>query len=222
MHYYIFQIYALILSLSLAWPWPYDWIRVNSIVFFFNLDFWEFTKVHTIYQSQTQAYADPNTIPFNYFAYALSWILIAILAPLIYTAIYMIISWVPNYGPLDVILSQAKLTRAFLFIAQILAIPFGVATVRLLDCQNYPDPTTGVQQFRSIVYRDTQCWGADHLGIMIPMLGLFILYFIALPIWMIYTIQREIVSPLLCTYSSWWMHERNLQLKETEFVQSGN
>ena len=188
-------------------------------MFFFNLDLWEFTKVHTIYQSQTQAYADPNNIPFNYFAYALTWLLIALLAPLIYGTTYLIIVMLPNYGPLDVILSQAKLTRVFLFIAQIFAIPFGVATVRLLDCQNYPDPATGDQQFRSIVYRDTQCWSADHLGIMIPMLAIFILYFVALPIWMIYSIQRELVSPLCCTYSSWWTHERNLQLIEAEFVQ---
>ena len=106
-----------------------------------------------------------------------------------------------------------------LFIVQIFAIPFGVATVKLFDCQNYPNSFTGEQEFRSIVLRDTQCWSATHLGIMVPMLLIFIMYFIALPIWLIFSIQRELVSPLLCTYSSWWTHERNLQLKEAEFVQ---
>ena len=213
------QIYSLILSLSLAWPWSYDWIRVNSIVFFFNLDFWEFTKVHTIYQSQTQAYGDPNDIPFHYLTYALIWFLLALLAPLIYTAIYFLIQRLPNYGPLDVILSRGKLTRACLFIAQILAIPFGVATVKLLDCQYYPDATTGVLQFRSIVLRDTQCWSGPHLGIMVPLLLVAAIYFIAVPIWLIFSIQTELISPLFCTHSSWWTHERDLQLKEAEFVQ---
>jgi hypothetical protein len=188
-------------------------------VFFFNLDLWDFTKVHTVYQSQTQAYADPNSIPFYYFGYALTWHIIALLAPLIYVTIYLIIPRLPNYGPLDIILSRAKLTRAFLFIAQILAIPFGVAVVKQLGCQNYPNPATGTQQFRSIVYRDTQCLSAEHLSITIPMVILFILYFTGLATWMVWSIQRELVSPLMCTYDSWWTHERNLQLKEAEFVQ---
>ena len=166
-----------------------------------------------------QAYADPNDIPFNYFSYALSWVLLALLGPLIYAAIYFIIQWQPNYGPLDIILFRAKLMRVSLFILQIFTIPFGVVTVKLFDCQNYPNPFTGGQEFRSIVLRDTQCWSATHLGIIVPMLFIFITYFIAVPIWLIFSIQRELVSPLFCTYSLWWTHERNLQLKEAEFVQ---
>lgn len=141
------------------------------------------------------------------------------MAPLVYGTIYLIIARLPNYGPLDITLSRAKLTRAFLFIAQILAIPFGVAVVRHLACQNYPDPATETEQFRSIVYRDTLCRSIEHLGITVPMVALLIMYFTALPIWMAYSIQREVVSPLLCTYDSWWTHERDLQLKEAEFVQ---
>ena len=176
--------------------------------------------MHTIYQSQTQAYADPNSIPFNYFAYAVSWVFVAsILAPLVYGTIYWIIARLPNYGPLDISLSRAKLTRAFLFIAQILAIPFGVAVVRHLACQNYPDPTTETEQLRSIIYRDALCRSIQHLGITFSMVFYFILYFTAVPIWMAYNIQREVVSPLLCSYDSWWTHERDLQLKEAEFVQ---
>ena len=175
--------------------------------------------MHTVYQSQTQAYADPNSIPFNYLAYAFFWIAIVLLSPVVYHTIYLIIARLPNYGPLDISLSRAKLTRAFIFIAQILAIPFGVAVVRHLACQNYPDPTTETEQLRSIIYRDTLCQSVRHLGITFPMVVLFILYFIAVPIWMAYNIHREVVSPLSCSYDSWWTHERDLQLKEAEFVQ---
>ena len=213
------QIYALILSLSLAWPWSYDWIRVNSIVFFFNLDFWEFTKVHTVYGSQTQAYEDPNAVPFNYLAYAITWLLVAALVPSIFTICYFTIQRLPSYGPLDVILFRAKLTRVFIMVAQLLAIPFGVTAVRLLDCQHYTDVATGEQQFRSIVLRDTLCWSAAHLGIMVPLLLIAAIYFIVLPLWMIFSIRKQLVSPLFCTCNTWRTHERNLLLKEAEYVQ---
>lgn len=213
------QIYALILSLSLAWPWSYDWIRVNSIVFFFNLDFWEFAKVHTVYGSQTQAYEDPSNVPFNYLTYTIIWLLVALLMPLIFVVIFLVIRKVPTYGPLQVILFRAKLTRAFLFIAQILVIPFGLTTVRLVDCQIYIDTLTGEQQFRSIVLKDTQCWSATHLGIMVPLLIVALIYVVALPLGMIFIIQKELIAPLYCMCVSQQTHERMILLKEAEFVQ---
>ena len=213
------QIYALILSLSLAWPWPYDWIRVNSVVFFFNLDLWEFTKVHTIYQSQTQAYADPNDIPFSYTAYAIFWLFLTLTLTLLFLVIYVGIQRIPSYGPLDVILYRAKLIRVFVIIAQVLTIPFGVTVVRLLDCQSYFDATTGKLQFRSIVLRDTQCWSILHLGITVPLLLVGVIYVVFLSFWFIFNIQRELISRPCSPCSHWRTHEHNIRLKEAEYVQ---
>lgn len=215
------QIYGIILSLSLAWPWSYDWIKVNSIVFFFNLDLWEFTKVHTVYQSQMQAYSDPNVVPFNYIAYALTWLFITIVMPSIFAGIYFTVPRLSIYGPLDVILFREKLIQVFLIIAQLLTIPLGIVIVRLFDCQQYPDEITGELEFRSIVLKETQCWNVTHLGIMVPLLWVAAIYIIALPSWMVFNIWREInTSPVCCTCcSSWRAYEQNILLKEAEFVQ---
>ena len=213
------QIYALILSLSLAWPWPYDWIKVTSVAFFVNLDLWEFTKVHTVYESQTQAYEDPNNIPFSYLAYAIVWLSLAVLMPVVFAAVYLFSTRIPGYGPLDVIIFRAKLTRIFLLATQILTLPFGLTVARLVDCQIYTDTLTGEEQYRSIVLKDTLCWSATHFGILVPLATIALAYVVGLLFWMLFRIRRELISTPLCTCSTWeTYHEQNVLLKETEYL----
>ena len=213
------QIFAVILSLSLGWPWPLGWIRATSFVLALNLDAWELTKIHTVYQGQTHAFEDPNHVPFSYLSWGILWLVAAVSAPVILLVGYSIIPHVPYHSPVKGTLLRVKIVRWFLLIVRLFTIPFGLVVVRLFACRSYTNEDIGGREFRSTVLRDTQCWSVGHLLLLLPLLLVFLTYFLAVPIWMIYKIRKELISPILCTYHTWRAHEHSIRLIEAEYVQ---
>lgn len=212
------QIFALILSLSLGWAWPQVWIKGTSFAFLMNLDLWEFTKVHTVYEGQIQAYVDPIEVPFSYQGYSIAWLVAIIILTALFALTYFAVPKIPYFGVVYRLLLRAKLVRIFTLLAQVFCFPFGLVVVRLFNCQNYPISPSGLLEFRSIVLSDTQCWSGPHLGILVPLLIVAVIYFIVLPCWMIYKIRNELISPVLCTYHIRRNHESHVCLKEAEYV----
>ena len=213
------QLFSIILSLSLAWSWPISWIRGTSFVLLFNLDLWEFTKIHTVYQGRNHAFEDPNTVPFDYFWYAWIYLFTVVICPVLLAVVYAVIPHVPSFGPVKILILRAKFVRVFLIAAHIFSIPFGLTVVRLFDCQNYTNREMGGTNFRSIVLQDTDCWSGTHLGLLVPITLAAIAYFIVLPAWMIYKIRKELILPLVCSYRMWRTYEDQLLLKEAEYIQ---
>ena len=212
------QLFALTLSMSLSWGWPLSWIRGTSFALLFNLDFWEFIKVHTVYQGRTHAFEDPNTIPFSYLGYALAWLAAATILPLLGGLAYLAISRVPYFSPVQTLLFRARLVRALVIVSQVLSVPLGLVVVRLFDCQHYATLGLNAPQHRSIVLKDTECWSGSHLGVLVPLLAASIFHFVVFPVWMIYRIRKELISPSLCACRTWRTHEKYVLVKEAEYL----
>ena len=213
------QIFALILSLSLRWAWPQVWINATSFTFLLNLDLWEFTKVHSVYQGQIQAFVDPIEVPFSYQGYSIAWFFAIIVLTALFALTYFVIPRVRYVGVVYRLLLCAKLVRIFTLVAQVLCFPFGLVVVRLFNCQDYPIGPNGLLEYRSITLGNTQCWSGPHLCILVPLLMVAVAYFIVLPCWMIYKIRNELISPVLCTYHTWRNHESHVCTKEAEYLQ---
>ncbi len=211
------QIYALILSLSLEWPWPRGWINGTSFAFLFNLDIWEFTKTLTVYAGIEDAIPDPSLVPFNYLGFSIAWILFLISAVALFAVLYALVPKVPFFNVVNGFLLQAKLVRLFAIIAQLFCFPFGLALVRLFNCQNSSGSNTEIA-LRSIVIDDT-CFSSTHLGVLLPMIFVAIAYFIALPCCMIYIIRKQLLFPWIYTFKTCKEYESNLRLKEAEYKQ---
>ncbi len=211
------QMFALILSLSLAWAWPQVWIRGTSFAFLLNLDLWEFAKTHTVYAGREQAFPDSLEVPFNYLGYSIAWIVFLISGVSLFGIVYALLPKVPSLSIVDSLLLRAKLVQLFTLIAQALCFPFGLVLIRLFNCQNYASGPNRELVFRSIVLDET-CWSPTHLGVLVPMLILAFAYFIVLPCWMIHTIRKQLLVPIVCTYNTWNTHENYLLLKEAEYT----
>ena len=213
------QLLSIILSLSLYWPWPVEWIKGTSFLLFANLDFWEFSKIHTVYHGKAQAYPDPNAIPFDYLAFCILWLVVIILFIASFILCYFAIPRFWSMTPSNSVVLRARLFNIFMFGVQISSIPFGITFIRLFDCQVYSNQETGETLYRSIVLRDTVCWGVKHCCILVPLLFVAMGYFIATPIWLLFKIRLELPTPSFCTgKKSWRNHERHLLLKEIEFM----
>ena len=212
------QLFALILSMSLSWGWPLSWIRSTSFALLFNLDFWEFAKVQTVYRGRTHAFEDPNTIPFSYFGYSLAWLAAVAILPLLGWLAYLAIFRVRYFSPVHALLYSARLVRGLAIVFQVLSLPLGLVVVRLFACQHYATPGLNEPQYRSTVLRDTECWSGAHLTVLAPLLVASLFHFVVLPVWMIYRIRMELISPSLCTHRTWRTHEKYVLVKETEYL----
>ena len=230
------QLLALTLSMSLAWPWPLEWITGAGFLLIANGDLWEMTKIYSgVYRGQAHASEDPNAIPLDYLAYSIAWMVLTVGVPLLAGSLYLSL---PRLFPatldmargggimrasaslMRVELLRAKLVRALLLWAQAIATPLGLVMVRLLDCRDYPAPggAEGTTS-RSVVLRETACWSGAHLGLLVPMAAISACYLLLVPVWMLYTIKKELISPrpTVCCCRGRALHETFLRLKEAEY-----
>lgn len=212
------QLYSLILSLSLRWPWPTDYIRGSRFMFVINFDLWELVKTNDdIYRGVAAATVDPDEVPFDYFAFALSWLLIVTCLPMVGVVCHYGLKKIKEMSIPTMIRWQSHVLHVFLLIAQLLCLPFAMVTVRLLQCDTYTPP--GIDsRYKSVVLSDTDCWSGTHIGLLVPMSLVSVFYLIVIPLWMMRTVKSElVVSSLCCLCRGHRTHENYIRLKEMEY-----
>jgi len=212
------QLYSLILSLSLRWPWPTDYIRGSRFMFVINFDLWELIKTNDdIYRGVAAATVDPDEVPFDYFAFALSWLLIVTCLPMVGVVCHYGLKKIKEMSIPTMIRWQSHVLHVFLLIAQLLCLPFAMVTVRLLQCDTYTPP--GIDsRYKSVVLSDTDCWSGTHIGLLVPMSLVSVFYLIVIPLWMMRTVKSElVVSSLCCLCRGHRTHENYIRLKEMEY-----
>ena len=212
------QLYALILSLSLRWPWPTDYIRQSRFIFIINFDLWELAKTDdNIYRGVEGATVDPDDVPLNYFAFSLSWLLVAICIPIGCVTFHYSVKKIKRIKVQTIIKLQSYSLQAFFISAQLLCLPFTMVTVRLLQCDTYIMQGRE-DQYRSVVLDHTTCWDSKHIGLLVPMAMVSIFYMIIVPLWMLRMIRHQlVVSSLCCVCQGHRTHENYLRLKEMEY-----
>ena len=212
------QLYALILSLSLRWSWPTDYIRQSRFVFIINFDLWELVKTDDdIYRGVATATVDPNDVPLNYFAFSLSWLLVAICIPIGCIIFHYSLKKIKRIKVQTIIILQSYSLQAFFICAQLLCLPFTMVTVRLLQCDTYTRSGAD-SEYRSVVLDHTTCWDNYHIGLLVPMAMVSIFYMIIVPLWMLKMIRCQlVVSSLCCVCQGHRTHENYLRLKEMEY-----
>ena len=69
------QMWAVMQSLSLRWTWPISWLQTTNFIFLFNLDIWDFMKVHgnNTYQNMQGYYTPTASLSINYWYILLAW-----------------------------------------------------------------------------------------------------------------------------------------------------
>lgn len=212
------QLYALILSLSLRWPWPTDYIRQSRFVFIINFDLWELAKTDDdIYRGVAGATVDPDDVPLNYFAFSLSWLLVAICIPMGCITFHYSVKKIKRIKVQTIIKLRSYSLQAFFISAQLLCLPFTMVTMRLLQCDTYTRQGRD-GQYRSVVLDHTICWDNKHIGLLVPMAMVSIFYMIIVPLWMLRMIRHQlVVSSLCCVCQGHRTHENYLRLKEMEY-----
>ena len=201
------QIFALILAMGERWGYPREFVKYSSFTFIFNLDIWEFVKVHS------GAYTGPpnldtflpsESIGINYGYYLIGWTLgIAVIGFgfLITYAVFL------YRKPLYLLLHVARMKRIFSVFIQLVSLPVGTAYARVFHCRS-----DGVWNVENSV----QCYtvnSLEHCFFVAIAIVVGILLFLAYPINMI----RKIRGQVIC-YSE-EKHEGYLQLKEAEYNQ---
>ena len=208
------QLYALILSLSLRWPWPTEYIRQSRYLFLINFDLWELAKTDDdIYRGVAGATVNPDNVPLDYFAYSLSWLLVAVCVPISCIIFHYSLKKIKRIKVQAAITLQSYNIQGFFIFAQLLCLPFTMVTVRLLQCDMY-----GGSEYHSVVLRDGKCWDVVHIGILVPMAMASVCYMVIVPLWMLLVIRRQlVVSCSCCACQGHRTHENYLRLKEMEY-----
>ena len=208
------QAYALILSLSLRWPWPTEYIRQSRYLFLINFDLWELAKTDDdIYRGVAGATVNPDNIPLDYFAYSLSWLLVAVCVPIGCMIFHYSLKRIKRIKVQTISRLQSYNIQGFFIFAQLLCLPFTMVTVRLLQCDMYDG-----SEYRSVVLRNVKCWDNMHIGVLVPMVVMSVYYMILVPLWMVIMIRHQlVVSCLCCACQGHHTHENYLRLKEMEY-----
>ena len=197
------QLLCIILSMAMRWPLPEDYLRFIKFVFVFNLDIWELTKltVPDVYKSVQNYYTPSSLIPINYSYLIFAWGAVAFVIVVSFVIAYIVINHKKN--PF-MFIQIAKLQWVYLVILQVLALPIGVALIRLFHCT--PTHVTDVDN-------SVACWSGVHWAYIGPSIAVLFALFILIPAWLIYKSRQEILN------MTTERHEGYLQLKETEYVQ---
>ncbi|XP_041475201.1 uncharacterized protein LOC121423779 [Lytechinus variegatus] len=198
------QFYAVVLAIALRWPWPYAWMQYTRFILFANLDIWEFIKLNTpsIYESTVDRFISSSLLPFDYRFLLLAWGILIFLFISVFITIYLCMHYQKKY---NLMLQVARFKRTYLFLAQVLVMPVGVALGKVFHCNS---------ENNMDVHNETPCGSGEHIAYMAVSLAIFFGMFILLPAWMIVKVKSQIFN--LKKNS----HESHLQLKEAEFAHS--
>lgn len=196
----VFQVLALIQSMSLKWCYPKSWLKYANFIVLFNVDAWEFIKVHSGAYIQIQGDETPTAdIPVDYDHILIAWgIFLAALTTIFLSILFILYRRQPPY----LMVHYARLERAFLFACQLLSLPLGTVVFRLFHCT----------MKKMSVKNSVSCFEELGWAYIIPTIVVIILLFIVVPIWMMVRIHRQ--KLLMTTYH----HEEYLRLKEVEYM----
>ena len=199
---YFLQMLALMMAMALRWPWPSSWLSNNKFVFLFNLDIWEFLKLYEddVYVSAQGDFVLSDSVGISYWLILLIWALFLFIALVAYIITYAIIAWVKHP---HLFMQHASLKRAYIIIAQVIAIPLGVAMAKVFHCND---------NNRVDVHNDIKCFESTHWAYLVPVFAVAVLFYIIFPVWLILKTKSEMLS------MSSDRHEGYLQLKEAEYV----
>ncbi|XP_071119124.1 uncharacterized protein [Haliotis cracherodii] len=196
------QILALIQAMSLRWVWSKTWINYTYFLFIFNLDIWELVKVSSGAFYGVQDYFTPSSfLPFSYNYIVLGWVLLLLCLIGIFVGTYAILRY--RKRPY-LLVHVARMERAGIIIAQVIAIPIGIAIAKLFQCTSIfarVDPLN-----------DLTCFTDLHWAYVTLAIFVIIGFYFLVPAWMIYRTRQEILA------ATPQHHESYLQLKEMEYM----
>ena len=210
------QYTALLLSASQTWAWPLDFISGLKFLFWTNFDAWEYAKVADgVYNGAKDTVIASSAVSVDYTSVVIGWLSAIGGTLLVVVVVVAMVSW---KWPSRSILVAARSKFVLLVLAQVLALPIGVALSRLAQCRSKPvyaaDGTQqGTEQVLD-VHNEIVCWSSKHWAYAAPSLFVVVLLFVALPIKLWLSIRDQLVSSVSAR------HEGYLRLKEAEFAQS--
>ncbi|XP_060064768.1 uncharacterized protein LOC132545115 [Ylistrum balloti] len=194
------QIFALIQSMALRWTYSSDWLQKGYFFFLFNLDVWEFTKLHNNVWIDVKSYYTPSaSVPLSFWYITVGWFSGIVGLILLFVAFY---AFLKIHQPRRLGNKLAWVRRIFFYLVQILTLPMGTTIGHLLQCTNgnVVDVMNDVECFTGIH------WLYVTFGIIIA-----IFLFIVFPAYVVFKVRRESVGS--CSKH----HESFLLLKESEY-----
>ncbi|XP_064617152.1 uncharacterized protein LOC135481242 [Liolophura sinensis] len=204
----ILQFLAIVQSMALRWAWPESFLSATNFIFLFNLDIWDFLKVHTAgAYKHIQGYHVPSdSMPAYYFSLILGWSIILIVAVVVYVATY---TRLRHRKHPFMMVRIARLQHVYIVMIQLFTLPVGVVAGRVFHCtdQNLVDIDNSIT-----------CSSGHHWIIMTTAIAFFVCVFLPFPIWLIYKTLQEIYV----LWISRRKHEATLQLKEIQYRQGLN
>ena len=195
------QFFAIYQSMALRWTWPQEWFSNTYFVFLFNLDVYEFVKLHTsgVYNS-VQDYSTPSSsVPVKFSDISIGWLVIILMLIAVYSIMYGVL-W---YRKSPALMTRMAYTRrVYYVIIQALTLPLATYAGHVFQCTD----TDTVD-----VMNELKCFSGLHwLYVTFSLIILFFL-FVVFPAYMVYVTRLESVGS--CPKH----HESFLLLKETEY-----
>lgn len=195
------QFFAIYQSMALRWTWPKAWFSNTYFVFLFNLDVYEFVKLHTsgVYNS-VQDYSTPSSsVPVKFSDISIGWLVVILMLIAVYSIMYGVL-W---YRKSPALMTRMAYTRrVYYVIIQALTLPLATYAGHNFQCTD----TDTVD-----VMNELKCFSGLHwLYVTFSLIILFFL-FVLFPAYMVYVTRSESVGS--CPKH----HESFLLLKETEY-----
>ena len=195
------QFFAIYQSMALRWTWPKAWFSNTYFVFLFNLDVYEFVKLHTsgVYNS-VQDYSTPSSsVPVKFSDISIGWLVVILMLIAVYSIMYGVL-W---YRKSPALMTRMAYTRrVYYVIIQALTLPLATYAGHVFQCTD----TDTVD-----VMNELKCFSGLHwLYVTFSLIILFFL-FVLFPAYMVYVTRSESVGS--CPKH----HESFLLLKETEY-----
>ncbi|KAK7099717.1 hypothetical protein V1264_022782 [Littorina saxatilis] len=196
-----FQVLAVLQAMSLKWIWPETWLVRTNFVFIFTADVWEYIKVDCGAFIGVRNYDTPSATVSTQFSYILAgWAGFFALLAVIWATIKIVLH---KRQPAYLLVHNARLQRAMVIIAQVIALPFGVSAVKVFRCTS--DGHMSVEN-------TVECWSGLHWAYIVPSVVGLLVMFVVFPAWLAWRIRHEAMA------SAERHHEDFLKLKEVEYM----
>ncbi|XP_069126888.1 uncharacterized protein [Argopecten irradians] len=194
------QIFALVQSMALRWTYSSDWLGKGYFFFLFNLDVWEFLKLHENVWIDVKNYYTPSaSMPLSYWYIAVGWFSGIGGLLLLFVVFYIFLK---IHQPRRLGNKLAWVRRIFFYLVQVLTLPLGTTIAHLFQCND----ANQVDVMNEVMCFTGMHWLYVTFGIVIA-----VLLFIAFPVYIVFKVRRESVGS--CSKH----HESFLLLKESEY-----
>uniref|UniRef100_K1Q114 Uncharacterized protein n=1 Tax=Magallana gigas TaxID=29159 RepID=K1Q114_MAGGI len=194
------QFLAIYQSMALRWTWPKEWLSNTYFVFLFNLDVYEFVKLHSGVYASVQNYNTPSSsVPVQFSAISIGWLVVILMLAAVYPIIYGVL-W---YRKSPALMTKMAYTRrVYVVILQALTLPLATYVGHIFQCTDTD---------RVDVMNDLKCFYGIHWLYVTFGLAILLFLFVLFPVYMVYITRSESVGS--CPKH----HESFLLLKETEY-----